>query len=63
VKRLDTFLIVAALLIAFVTIAAVIVRAGGHDQRVTSPAASPCSTSPAPQAVQTSAGVASSAGQ
>jgi hypothetical protein len=33
------FLIVAALLIAFVTIAAVIVRAGGHDPQLTSPAA------------------------
>ena len=37
-KRLDVLLIVAALLIAFVTITAVIVRAGGHDQRVISPA-------------------------
>ncbi len=56
-KRLDLLFIVAALLLAFVTIAAVIVRAGGHDLELNAPAAAH-STSPAP-VQQASASVAS----
>jgi hypothetical protein len=62
VRRLDVFLIVAALLIAIVTITAVIVRAGGHDEDLISPASAPRATTPAPaqpQASSGSAGVAS----
>jgi len=59
VKRLDMLLIVAALLIAFVTVAAVIVRAGGHDQRVTSPA--PASGPASPGAPVTARAASSSA--
>jgi len=57
-KRLDLLFIVAALLLAVVTIAAVIVRAGGHDLELTSPAAHH-SAAPAPQPAQASASVAS----
>ena len=39
-KRLDVLLIVAALILAFVTIAAVVVRAGGHELILNSPAGS-----------------------
>ena len=57
-KRLDLLFIVAALLLAFVTIAAVVVRAGGHDLELNAPS-SAHSTSPAPAQQQASASVAS----